>query len=322
LGRTGRFLDADPRVQEGVGDVHQQVDQDVGARRDQDDTLNQRVIPGEDRLHDEPPEAGHHEDLLGHHGTAHEGPHLEAQDGDDRNETIPEGMTEHDHPFRQVLAVRGPDIIRTHDLDHAVAGLAHQHGRQRAAEHERGHEHALEIAQRVLEERDEARGGQQMQTHREEQDQHDPQPERGDRDPAQRHRIGQEIPDRVAAHGRENTSGDGDPDGDDQGEARELDRDRKLHCYRLNHRLPRPDRLAQISPQGQPDPAEVLDGDGVIQAILRTDLLKPRLVRVRPGHHPGGIAGDHPDPREDDQGDQEEGHDGDCDPPNQEIEHG
>ncbi len=69
------------------------------------------------------------------------------------------------------------------------------------------------------------------------------------------------------------------------------------------------------------EPADVLHRDGVVQAVLRPDLLESRLVRVRSGHHPGGIAGDHADAREDDQGDQEEGDDGDRDPLSQEVEH-
>jgi hypothetical protein len=171
-------------------------------------------------------------------------------------------VAEHDHRFRQALAVRGADVIRAHDLDHAVAGLAHQHGRQGAAEHEGGHEHALEVAQRVLEQRHEARGGQQVEPHREEEDEHDSQPEAGDGDAAQGHGVGQEIPDRIAAHGREDAGRDGDPDGDDQRETGELDRDRELHRHRLDHRLPRPDRLAQIAPERSPEPAEVLQGMG------------------------------------------------------------
>ena len=62
--------DPDARVQHGVGDVDQQVDQHVGRRGDQHHALHERVVAREDGLHDQPAEAGQHEDLLGDDGAA------------------------------------------------------------------------------------------------------------------------------------------------------------------------------------------------------------------------------------------------------------
>ena len=45
-------------------------------------------------------------------------------------------VAEDDGSAGQPLAVGGPDVVRAHDLDHAVAGLAHQDGGERGAEHE------------------------------------------------------------------------------------------------------------------------------------------------------------------------------------------
>src|SRR5262245_11037139 len=57
LSVTGSPSDSDPRIEERVGDVYQQVDEHVGARREQDDPLDERVVAREHGLDDEPSEA-------------------------------------------------------------------------------------------------------------------------------------------------------------------------------------------------------------------------------------------------------------------------
>src|SRR5262245_41672240 len=44
-GLTGRSSEADAGIQQRVRHVHEQIDQDIGARRDQDDALHERVVP-------------------------------------------------------------------------------------------------------------------------------------------------------------------------------------------------------------------------------------------------------------------------------------
>src|SRR5262245_60907916 len=52
-GLTGRSPEADAGIQERVRYVHEQIDQYVRASRDQDDALNEGVVPREHRLHDQ-----------------------------------------------------------------------------------------------------------------------------------------------------------------------------------------------------------------------------------------------------------------------------
>ena len=85
----------------------------------------------------------------------------------------------------------------------------------------------------------------------------------------------------------------------------QLDRDRQLPRHGLHHGLARADRLAEVAAQREPDPAEVLDDDGVVQAVLLADLLEPGGVGVGPGHHAGGVAGNQTHAGEDDQADHE-----------------
>src|SRR5439155_11431981 len=94
---TGHAPDADPRVQQRIRHVDQEVDQDVGRRGDEHHALDEGIVPGEDGLDDQPPEPRHDEDLLRHHRAADEGAHLEPEDGDDRDEAVTHAVTEH-HP--------------------------------------------------------------------------------------------------------------------------------------------------------------------------------------------------------------------------------
>src|SRR4051812_10649531 len=76
--------DADARVEDGVQEVHREVDDDVADRRDQDDALDDRVVAREDGVERELAEAGQDEDLLGHHRAGDQQAELEAEDRHDR----------------------------------------------------------------------------------------------------------------------------------------------------------------------------------------------------------------------------------------------
>ena len=59
---------------------------------------------------------------------------------------------------------------------------------------------------------------------------------------------------------------------------------------RARHRLARADRLAEVAAQGQADPAQVLDGQRVVQAVLLADLLEAGGVGLGAGQHARGVA--------------------------------
>src|SRR5438093_11516849 len=117
-GPTGHAPDPDPGIQEGIRHVDQEVDQDVGRRGDENHALDERIVPGEHGLDDQPPEPRHDEDLLRHHRAADEGAHLEPEDGDDRDEAVAHRVTEHHAPGPEPLAVGGPDVVGAEHLDH------------------------------------------------------------------------------------------------------------------------------------------------------------------------------------------------------------
>jgi len=75
------------------------------------------------------------------------------------------------------------------------------------------------------------------------------------------------------------------------------------------------------APEREPDPAQVLDGDRVVEPVLLADLVEPRLVGVGAGEHARGVAGDQAHAREHDEADHGERDDGQEPPLEQVVEH-
>src|SRR3546814_6743348 len=66
---------ADPRIEEGVADVDQEVDDDVAEAEKEDEPLDDRVVARQHRIQHQPPEAGNVVDTFRHH-------HASDQQGD------------------------------------------------------------------------------------------------------------------------------------------------------------------------------------------------------------------------------------------------
>src|SRR5215471_4534598 len=75
---------ADPRVEDAVQHVDDQVRENHDDRGEHDEVLDHRIVTPEDRLHQEACDPRQVEDGLGHHEPADEKCELDADDGDDR----------------------------------------------------------------------------------------------------------------------------------------------------------------------------------------------------------------------------------------------
>ena len=106
--------------------------------------------------------------------------------------------------------------------------MAHQRGGKRIAEHEGRHEHGLERPHGIGEERLVARCRQPAEFHRNQQDQHDAEPEIRDRQAGQRDEVGEIVEDRVLLDRRQNAHRNADHEGEEHRHDGELDRDRQL----------------------------------------------------------------------------------------------
>src|SRR5207244_7385951 len=87
---------ADARVEDAVQHVDQQVGEDHHDGDEHHEVLHDRIVPPEDRLHQEPGDAGQVEDGLGDHQAADEEGELDRDDGDHRQHRVLERVTPDD----------------------------------------------------------------------------------------------------------------------------------------------------------------------------------------------------------------------------------
>src|SRR5688572_18394389 len=94
-GAAGSVI-TDPRVDVGVDEVGDDVHEDEGDREYHDRTLDRRIVPRADRLHQQPAHPGPGEDGLGDDGAAEKLSELQTDDGDDRQGGVAQSVAEHD----------------------------------------------------------------------------------------------------------------------------------------------------------------------------------------------------------------------------------
>src|SRR6266571_6506483 len=87
---------ADPRVEDAVQHVHEQVGEDHDDGDEHDEVLDDGIVAPEDRLDQEPRDAGQVEDGLRDDEAADEKRELDADDGDDREQGVLERVTPDD----------------------------------------------------------------------------------------------------------------------------------------------------------------------------------------------------------------------------------
>src|SRR5262249_8064624 len=118
---TPGSLIPDPRVEVAVEEINPEVDEGEGQGDDQDAALDQREVAGQDPLDHEGAHPRPREDRLGQHGTAQEVPGLDAHDGGDRQQGVPEAVAHNDRALDDALGPRGADVVLAQHLEHARA---------------------------------------------------------------------------------------------------------------------------------------------------------------------------------------------------------
>src|SRR3954465_339139 len=114
-------LVADPRVEEGVEDVHDQAHHADPEREEEHRALDDGQVVALDGVIRQPAYPGDVEDGLGENRAAHEHADVDAEDGDDRRHRAARRMAD-DHP--PVLQPLGPGcsyVVLGEDLDHVAA---------------------------------------------------------------------------------------------------------------------------------------------------------------------------------------------------------
>ncbi len=110
---------------------------------------------------------------LGDHGAAQQAADLEAGDGQDRDERITQRMFQDNDLLVDALGASGTDVVAVEHFKHSRPDQARQKSRRPGAQGEDRQHHASNIGT--------AHDRQDAQSDREDEDQHQPQPEGGHR---------------------------------------------------------------------------------------------------------------------------------------------
>src|SRR4030095_8734241 len=179
---------ADARIEDGVEEIHGEIDQHEGGGDEKHPALYQRIVAGLDSPHHHGAEPRPREDRLGEDGAAQEEADLHAEHGDDGVDGVLEHVAGNHRTLGQALGARRAHVVLADDLEHARAGEARKGRRGGRAEGEGGQD---EVPQHI---RDAATVGRAHATRREplelegeHDDEHDARPEDGQTDAGDGH---------------------------------------------------------------------------------------------------------------------------------------
>src|SRR5262245_45970420 len=111
-------------VEDAVEDVGQQVDDHEGHGHHQREPLDDEVVPPGDGVEQRLAHAGDVEDRLGEDRPAQQRAQRQADDGDDRQHRVPQGVAADHQPLLQALGPGGADVVEAEHVQQAGAGHA------------------------------------------------------------------------------------------------------------------------------------------------------------------------------------------------------
>ena len=180
--------------------------------------LDDRVVAVEDRVDERVADTRQAEDDLDDRRAAHQDPHLEPDDGDDRDQGVPERVPrDHDlalHPFR----ARRAHVVLPEHLQHRGADHAHHDREREHGDRDRREDELAQVLDRVLVDRRVGERRHPAEHARGEEEQERREPEVGDRDADQAAHAGDVVVRAVALDGREDAEREADHDGDEEPE--------------------------------------------------------------------------------------------------------
>src|SRR5712691_9470659 len=121
-------LSTETGVEEAIADIHTQVEEHDRGPADEKNALQERIVALGDRAQHEAAHAGQREDLLDHDGPAEQVAELEPDEGDDRDERVPQRVVADYAALAEALGPRGPHVVLGEDLQHAAPRHPHHHG--------------------------------------------------------------------------------------------------------------------------------------------------------------------------------------------------
>src|SRR4029078_4527648 len=120
---------ADPRINQGIGDIDHQIDQHIDKAEQQYDALDHGIVPTQDRVDRQPAQARNREHAFGHQRAADQQRDTDADYRHDRNGGVFQRVNTQNAALIETLGASGADIILLQYF---------KHGRSRDARDQRG----------------------------------------------------------------------------------------------------------------------------------------------------------------------------------------
>src|ERR1700677_4111531 len=128
VGKEEMSFGAYARVGDRVGDVGEEVDSNVGQADGEDAALDQGIVAVGDGGQGEAADAGPAKDGFGDDGSCEKAAELQADDGEDGDKCVTQGMAVDHLIFRQALGAGGADVVLVELFEHGGADHAGEDG--------------------------------------------------------------------------------------------------------------------------------------------------------------------------------------------------
>ncbi|MND90469.1 hypothetical protein D3C80_825520 [compost metagenome] len=169
--------------------------------------------------------------------------------------------------------------------------MAHQRRGKRIAEDEGRHDHGLDGTDRIDEDRLVTGSRKPAELHRDEQDQHDAEPEIRDGEAGKRHDIGGVVDPGILLHRSQNTDRDADDHREEHRHDGKLNGDRQFLSDQFQHRLVGSERNAEIARHHTAQPVEVLNRHRIVETIFLAQEFDRSRIALFTGHGQNRVTG-------------------------------
>ena len=136
-------------IDHSVQQIDDQIEDHKHRREQEGGRLDDGIVAIVDTLNQCIAHARQAKDDFHHRRSAHQPADLKANDGDDRDERVSQGVVKQDATWPRALGVRGAHIVLPEDLQHAGARHAHDRRHEIYGDCRRGEDELREIPQRI-----------------------------------------------------------------------------------------------------------------------------------------------------------------------------
>ncbi len=254
-------------IQISIKQVDEEIDPHHHGGEKHVDAGDHRVVPVRKRREHQTTQPRQVENVLHDHGASDQDRQLQADQGDDRDEGILDGMPDDHDPLPEPLGPGGADIVLPQHLQHHGARHAHGGSGHGRPQNQAGDQKHLHIPQRVFAERNQPHRRRPAPPDGRVDHHHNAQPEVGRGQADDSDRAPQVIGGGILANRRINADGKSNQKCDEDGQETQLDGDRQSSYDLLLDRPGAQQGIAEGAVQeNTPQPAAILHVDRYIQS--------------------------------------------------------